>query len=132
LMEKRYLGDFISRKLNYGNWLNWTYVATIGFPIQFVISYFRWFIRNLTAKKHNARNFLHSGVRMHTIFTVPLVNAWRDIKRRWRNLLVKTYAGVTVKRWSKEYRASDYNQKLQELFIGKKRPHTNHLFKLNN
>lgn len=131
LMEKRYLGDFISRKLNYGNWLNWTYMATIGFPIQFATSYFRWFVRNLTAK-HSAQNFLHNDVRLHTIFTVPLVNAWRDIKRRWRNLLVKTYAGVTVKRWLKEYRAGDYNKKLQELLIGKNKPHTNNLANWNN
>lgn len=126
LMKKRYLGGFISRKLNYGNWLNWTYMATIGFPIQFVIFYSRRFIRNLL-EKQRARNVLQDDVQLHTIFTVPLVNAWRDIKRRWRNLFVKTYAGATMKRWLKAYRASDYNSKLRGLFISKKTPHKNNL-----
>ncbi|MEN6432979.1 MAG: radical SAM protein [Smithella sp.] len=53
LMKKKYLGGFISRKLNYGNWLNWVYIATIGFPIQFVVFYSRRFLRNLFEKhKH--------------------------------------------------------------------------------
>ncbi len=131
LMKKKYLGDFISRKLNYGNWLNWTYMATIGFPIQFVLSYLRWFIRNLL-EKHSSQAVLHSGGQMQTIFTVPLFNTWRDIKRRWRNLFIKTYAGATTKKWLKEYRASDYNRKLQGLFSRKKSPAANNLANLNN
>ena len=119
LMKKRYLGGFISRKFNYGNWLNWVYIATIGFLIQFVVFYFRRFIRNLR-EKQRARNVLHTDLPLHTIFTVPLVNAWGDIKRKWRNLLVKTYAGVTMKRWLKAYRSSDYNSKLRRLFTGNK------------
>jgi hypothetical protein len=119
LMKKRYLGGFISRKLNYGNWLNWVYIATIGFPIQFVVFYVRRFIRNLL-EKQRAKNVLHDDLPLHTIFTVPLANAWGDIKRRWRNLFVKTYAGVTIKRWLKAYYGSDYNSKLRRLFTGNK------------
>ncbi len=119
LMKKRYLGGFISRKLNYGNWLNWVYIATIGFPIQFVVFYVRRFMRNLLEKQRE-RNILHNDMTLHTIFTVPVINAWGDIKRIWRNLLVKTYAGVIIKRWLKAYRSSDYSSKLQRFFIGNK------------
>jgi radical SAM superfamily enzyme YgiQ (UPF0313 family) len=115
LMKKRYLGGFLSRKLNYGNWLTWVYIATIGFPLQFVIFYFRRLIRNLLEKKR-ARNLLHNDLPLRTIFTVPLDNAWGDIKRRWRNLLIKTYAGATMKKWLKAYRVSDYNSKVRRLF----------------
>jgi radical SAM superfamily enzyme YgiQ (UPF0313 family) len=119
LMKKRYLGGFISRKLNYGNWLNWVYIATIGFPIQFVMFYIRRFVRNLL-EKQRAKNVLDNDLPVHTIFSVPLTNAWHDIKRRWRNLLIKTYAGVTMTRWLKAYRDSDYNIKLGRLFKGSK------------
>ena len=119
LMKKRYLGGFISRKLNYGNWLNWVYIATIGFPIQFVVFYCRRFVRNLR-EKQRARNVLHNDLPMHTIFTIPLANTWRDIKRRWRNLFIKTYAGGIMNRWLKAYHSSDYNSKIRQLFVDKK------------
>jgi radical SAM superfamily enzyme YgiQ (UPF0313 family) len=114
LMKKKYLGGFISRKLNYGNWLNWAYIATIGFPIQFVVFYFRRFIRNLLEKQKTI-NALRHDLQMHTLFTVPLANTWRDIKRRWRNLFIKTYAGAITKRWLKEYRSSEYINTLRQL-----------------
>jgi radical SAM superfamily enzyme YgiQ (UPF0313 family) len=114
LMKKKYLGGFISRKLNYGNWLNWVYIATIGFLIQFVVFYFRRFTRNLL-QKQKARNIRNHDLPMHTLFTVPLVNAWQDIKRRWRNLFVKTYAGAITKKWLKEYRSSEYINTLKRL-----------------
>jgi radical SAM superfamily enzyme YgiQ (UPF0313 family) len=119
LMKKRYLGGFISRKLNYGNWLNWVYIATIGFPIQFVMFYIRRFVRNLR-EKQRVRNVLGHDLPAHTIFSIPLTNAWRDIKRRWRNLLIKTYAGVTMTRWLKAYRSMDYNTKIKQLLTGNK------------
>ena len=119
LMKKRYLGGFINRKLNYGNWLNWVYIATIGFPIQFVMFYIRRFVRNLQEKKR-VRNVLGSNVPKHSIFAVPLTNAWSDIKRKWRNLLIKTYAGVTMTRWLKAYRSMDYNAKIKQLLTGNK------------
>jgi radical SAM superfamily enzyme YgiQ (UPF0313 family) len=114
LMKKRYLGGFISRQLNYGNWLNWVYIATIGFPIQFVVFYSRRFIRNLL-EKQKTRNALRHDLPLHTLFTVPLANTWQDIKRRWRNLFIKTYAGAVAKRWLKEYRSSEYINTLRQL-----------------
>ena len=114
LMKKRYVGGFISRKLNYGNWLNWLYNATIGFPIQFVVFYFRRFLRNLLERKLE-KNMQRRDLPMYTLFTVPLANAWGDIKRKWRNLFVKTYAGAITKRWFKEYRSSDYRNILRQL-----------------
>jgi hypothetical protein len=115
LMKKKYLGGFIRRKLNYGNWLNWAYIATIGFPIQFVGFYVRRFMLNLL-EKQRARNLRYSDLTLCKVFTVPLANAWGDIKRKWRNLFVKTYAGAIVNRWLKIYRESDYNSKLRRLF----------------
>jgi radical SAM superfamily enzyme YgiQ (UPF0313 family) len=114
LMKKKYMGGFLSRKLNYGNWLNWAYNATIGFPIQFVVFYSRRFVRNLL-ERQRARNVLHADLPFHTLFSVPLANAWNDIKRRWRNLLVKTYAGAVMKRWLKLYSVSDYKNHLRRL-----------------
>lgn len=114
LMEKRYLGGFLSRKLNYGNWLTWVYIATIGFPIQFLTFYFRRFVRNILERR-KTRNALCHDLPMRTFFTVPLVNAWGDIKRSWRNLFVKTYAGAITKRWFKEYRGCDYINTLRNL-----------------
>jgi radical SAM superfamily enzyme YgiQ (UPF0313 family) len=114
LMKKKYLGGFISRKLNYGNWLNWAYIATIGFPIQFVVFFFRRFTCNLLEKQKTI-NALRHDLPMHTLFTVPLANTWRDIKRRWRNLFIKTYAGAITKRWLKEYRNSEYINTLRQL-----------------
>lgn len=114
LMKKKYIGGFISRKLNYGNWLNWVYIATIGFPIQFVVFYSKRFIRNLL-EKQKTRNTLRYDLTMHTFFTIPLANAWQDIKRRWRNLFIKTYAGAIAKRWLKEYQSSEYINTLRQL-----------------
>jgi radical SAM superfamily enzyme YgiQ (UPF0313 family) len=119
LMKKKYLGGFIGRKLNYGNWLNWAYIATIGFPIQFVGFYVRRFMLNLL-EKQRARNLRYSDLTLRKVFTVPLASAWGDIKRKWRNLFVKTYAGAIVNRWLKIYRESDYNSELRRLFVDNK------------
>ena len=118
LMKKKYLGGFLSRKLNYGNWLNWVYLATIGFPIQFVVFYSRRFARNFM-ERQQADNTPRQDQPMRALFTVPLANAWGDIKRRWRNLFVKTYAGVITKRWLKEYQDSQYINTLRQLQAGK-------------
>ena len=58
LMKKRYMGSVLARQLNYGNWLNWAYVATIGFPIQFVTFYSQAFVRHLRERQQdqNAKN----------------------------------------------------------------------------
>lgn len=122
LMKKRYLGSFIRRSLNYGNWLNWAYIVTIGFPIQFGAFYLRRFIRNLR-ERQRARNVLYSDWTPREIFMVPLAKAWWDIKRRWRNLLVRTYAAEIVSRWMKIYRHSDYRHVLKKLSTNKKAAH---------
>lgn len=114
LMKNKYLGGFLSRKLNYGNWLNWAYLATIGFPIQFVGFYSLRFVRHCIERRR-MQNALHQRLPIHTLFTVPLANAWGDIKRRWRNLFVKTYAGVITKEWFKEYQSSEYINTLRQL-----------------
>ncbi len=114
LMKKKYLGGFVSRKLNYGNWLNWVYLATIGFPIQFV-GFYSWRFVHQFRQRHKAKILLSGNMPVHTLFTAPLVNAWGDIKRRWRNLFVKTYAGVIARRWYKEYQTSDYVNTLRQL-----------------
>lgn len=119
LMKKKYLGGFIRRNLNYGNWLNWAYIATIGFPIMFVEFYVRRFISNLLEKKQTGK-LLYGDWSLRAIFKVPLANAWKDIKRRWRNLFIRTYAGAIVNRWLKAYRASNYKNKLRQLFISNK------------
>jgi radical SAM superfamily enzyme YgiQ (UPF0313 family) len=114
LMKKKYLGGFLSRKLNYGNWLNWVYLATIGFPIQFIGFYSRRFVQHV-AERLKAGKTERRHTPVHTLFTVPLANAWGDIKRRWRNLFVKTYAGAITKRWFKEYQHSGYINTLRQL-----------------
>lgn len=118
LMKKKYLGGFLSRKLNYGNWLSWVYLATIGFPIQFVVFYSRRFARNFSERR-TLENALRQAQPMRDLFTVPLINAWGDIKRKWRNLFVKTYAGIIAKQWLKEYQDSQYIQTLRQLSAGK-------------
>ncbi len=114
LMKNQYLGGFLSRKLNYGNWLNWVYLATIGFPIQFVGFYSWRFVRHFI-ERHKTDTAPSRKLPMHTLFTVPLANAWGDIKRRWRNLFIKTYAGAITKRWFKEYQGSNYMNTLRQL-----------------
>ncbi|PKN69623.1 MAG: hypothetical protein CVU54_09825 [Deltaproteobacteria bacterium HGW-Deltaproteobacteria-12] len=119
IMKKMYLGGFIRRNLNYGNWLNWAYIATIGFPIQIVEFYVRRFMRNLL-ERLRARKQMRNVWTLHAVFTVPLANAWGDVKKIWRNLFVKTYAGAIVNRWFKIYRESDFNSKLQRIFTDNK------------
>lgn len=117
LMKKKYLGGFIGRRLNYGNWITWTYIATIGFPIEFTKFYVRRFIRNLLEKIKAETQWRWTP---RTIFIVPLAKAWGDIKRIWRNLFVKTYAGAVVNRWLKIYRESHHKNRLQQFFINHK------------
>lgn len=115
LMKKRYLGGFIYSKLNYGNWMNWVYNASIGFPIQFGIFYIKRFVYNLD-KKRGQRNILLEELHERSLFYTSLATSFRDIKKVWRNLAFKTYAGSILKRWLKEYKYSDYDQKSKEYF----------------
>ncbi len=121
LMKKRYLGNFIDRNLNYGNWVNWTYNVTAGFPIQFGMFYTKRFVSNLIEKKRERRvdkeNIL---LPKRNIFYEPLINAWGDFKRKWRNLVIKTYAGGILRRWSKEYEKSGYSTRLKQLLAKQK------------
>jgi hypothetical protein len=104
--------------------MNWTYIATIGFPIEFSEFYVRRFIRNLREKiKEAKRRRIDWSPR--TIFYIPLANAWRDIQRTWRNLFVKTYAGAIVRRWLKIYRESDYKNRLRRIFMNNKTAQSN-------
>jgi len=110
LMKKRYMGNIVSRTLNYGNWLNWAYNATVGFPIQFSVFYTGRFVRNLVEKKRRENI---EGCR--SIFHASLIGAWADIKRKWRNLAVRTYGGKIMKRWIAEYEKGDYLARLKRL-----------------
>ena len=114
LMKRRYLGNFISSGVNYGNWMNWAYYATLGFPIQFGAFYTRRFFRNLAERKRAAQ--VMSGPVRRNIFHEPLVRTWGDIRRKWRNLAVKTYAGGIVRSWYREYKNSSYLLKLKPYF----------------
>lgn len=119
LMKKKYLGNFVKRGLNYGNWMNWTYNATIGFPIQFSAFYVKSFIRNLIEKTRENKITGERLMPRKNIFYEPLVNAWMDIKRKWRNLAIITYGGRIVNRWYKEYGKSGYASKMKKMFAGK-------------
>jgi len=102
LMRKRYLGPL--HHVNYYNWANWTY-NTIGFPLQFSAFYAKRFAHNLLEKRRRERFDEHS------IFHEPLVRAWRDIKRRWRTLAIKTYAGQTIRAWYREQKSARHDMK---------------------
>jgi radical SAM superfamily enzyme YgiQ (UPF0313 family) len=114
LMKNKYLGGFLSRKLNYGNWLTWAYLATVGFPLQFVVFYTQRFTHNFKERR-KANPAPKRKQSLRALFVLPLAGAWGDIKRRWRNLFVKTYAGSITKRWLKEYRDSRYVNTLRQM-----------------
>ncbi|MFH1638585.1 MAG: radical SAM protein [Candidatus Woesearchaeota archaeon] len=122
LMKKWYQGNFLNRGLNYGNWVDWANNATIGFPIQFSLFYIRRFVHNLVERRREKS----MDSKMHllpkrNIFHESLVNTWEDIRRRWRNLFIKTYGAEIVRRWSEEYRKSDYKKKLKSFFSKRKK-----------
>jgi len=112
LMKKQYLGNFFNRTLNYGNWISWV-SNTVGFPIKFFIFYVKGFFRNYLEKKREM-NFIDS--KKKNIFHESLGNAWSDISRSYRNLIIRTYAGNIVRRWIKEYKNMDYSFKLNKIF----------------
>ena len=118
LMKKRYLGNVVSRKVNYGNWMNWAYNATIGFPIQFGMFYTRRFIHNFIEERRGRKitGGREALLPRRNIFHESLASAWGDIERKWRNLAIKTYGGGIVRRWFKEYKKIDYRTKLRESF----------------
>lgn len=112
LMKQWYLGSSFIGQLNYYRWMNWAY-NTISFPILFSIFYVKRFYYNLIEKRREKSiNFLPK----RNIFYVSFVNTKDDIKKKWKNLFVKTYGGQIVRRWMEEYKKSDYNMKLNKLF----------------
>jgi radical SAM superfamily enzyme YgiQ (UPF0313 family) len=115
LMKKRYLGSFLRRNLNYGNWIDWTY-NVIGFPLQFGVFYVKGFVRNLIETRKEKSIKAESLLPKRHVFHTPLVNAFSDIKRRWRNLLINTYAGVLVRRRLREDKETGYTKRLKHWF----------------
>jgi radical SAM superfamily enzyme YgiQ (UPF0313 family) len=113
LMKKRYLGSFPLRWLNYGYWMHWSYYATIGFPVQISVSYTRGFFSNLFKGRKPA-----TYLRKPNIFHEPLIEAWHDVARKWRNLSVRTYGAQIVKRWTREYKKMHYPRLLKALTTG--------------
>jgi len=111
LMKKTYLGSFINRHLNYGNWTNWAYHATIGFPIQFSIFYVKRFTHNLIEKnKERKIDREHENLLpKRNIFHEALAQTLKDITKKWRNLAIKTYSAGIFRKWLKEYKKSDYS-----------------------
>jgi len=118
LMRKWYLGNPTIYQINYGKWMNWAYNATIGFPIQFTTFYTKWFFNNLTKQKR-ARNITQEKLSLKNVFHLPLISAWADIRRKWRNLFVRTYGARIVKKWQAEYKKSNYEPKIKEFFARK-------------
>jgi radical SAM superfamily enzyme YgiQ (UPF0313 family) len=104
LMRERYLGrNFLESYVNYGNWANWAFNSTVGFPIMFSAFYAKRFVRNLLeARKRKAAE--DALLPRRNIFSDSLVKAWTDVKRQWRNLMIKTYAGGLQRSWNREYR----------------------------
>ncbi|MFH1849562.1 MAG: radical SAM protein [archaeon] len=115
LMRKRYLGNFFARKINYGNWAQWVYYATLGFPLQFSFFYMKRFIWNMGQRQRARIVHSQSLLPRRNIFHETLVTAWHDIKRKWRNLTVKTYGGAIARRWFRQYKDSDHSRLLKRL-----------------
>ena len=113
LMKKRYLGGFFNRNINYANWINWTYNATIGFPINYSYFYLKQIMHD-NKEKRRGDNITQDNIKeTRNINHNYTLNAWRDVKKSWRNLAIKTYAGGIVRRWLKEYKNIDYSKKLE-------------------
>jgi radical SAM superfamily enzyme YgiQ (UPF0313 family) len=116
LMKRWYLGNPVNNSVNYGNWMNWAYTATVGFPIDFGVFYTKRFIHNLAEGKRKKSIEREELLPNENIFYDSLLNSWQNIKKRWRNLAVKTYAGGIVRGWMKEYKNSDYSTKMRQYF----------------
>lgn len=99
LMRQRYIGrSRVLSALNYGNWANWAFNATIGFPIQFGLHYTHRFVHGVVQRRRAQSMDERSLPRQ------ALTEAWGDIKRRWHRLAVKTYAGSMVRAFERVVR----------------------------
>ncbi|MDP1695430.1 MAG: radical SAM protein [archaeon] len=114
LMKDWYLGNFMNRTVNFGNWINWAYNASIGFPIQFGAYYTGRFLHNLVEKKREKR-FSEETEPQENIFSETLSNTWGDIKRRWRNLGARTYGGAILRNYYKTYNKSRHAKLIEEV-----------------
>ena len=116
LMKRVYLGNFIESSINYGNWINWLWNGTLGFPLQFSIFYSKMFVKNTFSRLRNQSFMDVPSDEIRNLFYTPLLSAWRDIKRKWRNLAIKTGGGRIASRWYKLYNQSDYKSRLEHFF----------------
>ena len=112
IMERKYLGNALSKVLNYGRWVNWS-INTIGFPIRFGASYIKNFFGNLAGKK--VAMFGERLLSWKNIFYGPLVKAWKVIKRDWRTTFLNTVGGDIIRKWKSIYRKSSYPSVLKDL-----------------
>ncbi|MBD3309972.1 radical SAM protein [Candidatus Woesearchaeota archaeon] len=125
LMKKKYLGNSVISKINYSNWMDWAFNATVGFPVLFAVFYTKRFMINILEEKGKKRMEQDKGtdrprlIPKRNIFHESMVMAWKDIRRIWRNLAIMTYGGRIVKRWFKTYRSSDYSKKIRKGFAEK-------------
>jgi len=113
LMKGWYLGNFMNRTVNFGNWIDWAYNASIGFPIQFGTYYAKRFVHNLVEGRREER-FSEESESENNIFSRTLLNAWGDIRRRWRNLGARTYGGVILRNYYKTYKGSRHSKVINE------------------
>jgi len=113
LMKKKYLGNFVSRSLNYGNWMNWL-TLSVGFPLHFSVFYVKNFVRNMVNLRRE-KKVLEFRLPSRSILKDALTVSWGEIAKYWRNLAVKTYAGGIVKKWYKEYKKTKHTSKLSKL-----------------
>jgi hypothetical protein len=105
--------------------MDWTY-NTIGFPLQFGVFYAKRFVHNLIETRREKSIRLEERLMPERhIFHTPLVNAFDDIKRKWRNLLIRTYGGVIVRRRIKEEEQTGYTKRLREWFARRSHTHQN-------
>lgn len=119
LMKQRYLGSFLKRNLNYGNWMNWAYDFSIGFPINFSIYYAKSFVHNANEKKKEQWQKIVKAKEKYipekNVFYKSLVDAWDETKKRMKNLVIRTYAADIVRKWQRIYKKGDYEKSLKKL-----------------
>jgi radical SAM superfamily enzyme YgiQ (UPF0313 family) len=114
LMKSWYQGNFVSRKINHGHWMNWAYNATIGFPIQFGIFYTKRFVHNLVEKKREKNIAEEKLIPQKNVFYQSMTSAWGDMTKNWRNLFIRTYGGGIVGNWFRAYKKTNYVQNLKD------------------
>lgn len=113
LMKNWYLGNIVNRTVNPGNWIDWAYNASVGFPIQFGAYYTQRFLHNLMEKRRE-RRFSEEELGSN-IFRRTLSHTWGDIKRRWRNLGAKTYGGAILKNYYNTYKKSRHAKLISDV-----------------